>query len=127
MPRRLCHGNADHSPKTLQKPLPPLPPGLHWEKQDDGDWKIIGERITANDGSSLQSSSSEADAAASQQQQQVSVAAPTFIEHVVMADDTLVGLCLRYKVLAHLSMRTALTLSRCVDDTLQSALFDMRA
>jgi hypothetical protein len=92
--------HADHSPKTLQKPLPPLPPGLHWEKQDDGDWKIKGERITANDGSNLQSSS-EVDAAASQQQQQqVPSAAPAFIEHVVMADDTLVGLCLRYKVLS---------------------------
>jgi hypothetical protein len=84
--------------KALQKPLPPLPPGLHWEKQDDGDWKIIGERLTANDGSSLQSSSEAAVNGSSQQQQQVPSTASAFIEHVVMADDTLVGLCLRYKV-----------------------------
>ncbi|KAG5190900.1 hypothetical protein JKP88DRAFT_297360 [Tribonema minus] len=74
---------VDFSPDTLLKALPPLPTGLEWTRQSDGNWAI----------SACQAQGTEDTENAPPQP-----ALPAFLEHVIMPEDTLVGICLRYRV-----------------------------
>lgn len=64
------------------KPLPPPPPGFYWSRLEDGSWEILefAKQPVNNDFITVESSS--------------------IVEHVVLPDDTLQGLCLRYGVSA---------------------------
>mmetsp|Transcript_6489 Transcript_6489/g.10610 ORF Transcript_6489/g.10610 Transcript_6489/m.10610 type:complete len:222 (+) Transcript_6489:220-885(+) len=64
------------------KPLPPPPPGFYWSRLDDGSWEILefAKQPASDDFVTVESSS--------------------IVEHVVLLDDTLQGLCLRYGVSA---------------------------
>lgn len=69
--------------EALGKPLPPPPSGKSWVKVDDGSWQL-----------------QEVDPPAPvlETQNTVIADAPKVVEHTVMPDDTLQGLCLRYHV-----------------------------
>ncbi|CAN0369396.1 unnamed protein product, partial [Discosporangium mesarthrocarpum] len=62
------------------KPLRPPPVGLRWHRLHDGAWE-------------LQPVPPKVDDSIGQQE-----TPPAFLEHIVMPEDTLIGLCLRYKV-----------------------------
>jgi hypothetical protein len=64
------------------KPLPPPPSGWFWERQNDGSW-ILVKYVDRSDGEGT-----------------VQFNQHGMIEHTVMSDDTLQGLCLRYRVSA---------------------------
>lgn len=93
---------ADYS--NLQKPLKNPPLGFSWVRADDGQWELLneatGEKISyiAEDLPPLNC-----------RQQAVKATPvehlPDYIEHVVMPEDTLQGLCLRYKIKASLLRR----------------------
>eukprot|EP01039_Chlorochromonas_danica_P006425 gene6425-7084_t len=64
------------------KPLPPPPTGFVWERQADGSW-ILSKHTDVSPGPNS-----------------ITLTSPSVIEHVVMPEDTLQGLCLRYRVSA---------------------------
>ena len=68
--------------EEIRKPLPPPPFDKAWTTSDDGDWQLI-DRIKENDKNSPIVSKEE-----------------KIIEHIIMSDDTLQGICLRYNVSA---------------------------
>eukprot|EP01031_Cornospumella_fuschlensis_P045006 gene45006-55056_t len=64
------------------KPLPPPPVGYFWERLEDGSWILKRyDEQEVHDG-------------------RIQFTQPSVIEHVVMPEDTLPGLCLRYNVTA---------------------------
>ena len=62
-----------------KRPLPPPPIGHYWEKQIDNSWIIKQfEKSECEDG--------------------IDIAAQSVLEHIVLPDDTLQGICLRYGI-----------------------------
>eukprot|EP00617_Octactis_speculum_P020523 CAMPEP_0185752112 /NCGR_PEP_ID=MMETSP1174-20130828/10909_1 /TAXON_ID=35687 /ORGANISM="Dictyocha speculum, Strain CCMP1381" /LENGTH=232 /DNA_ID=CAMNT_0028429407 /DNA_START=34 /DNA_END=733 /DNA_ORIENTATION=+ len=75
---------ADYT--KLQKPLPSPPPGFRWERDiSSGEWVLIPP------------DEEECGSAGAETTIEGEVVSPDFIEHVIMPEDTLVGICLRYK------------------------------
>lgn len=64
------------------KPLPPPPSGFYWERQDNGEWKLL--RMVGLD----------------EHRKIMEFTKPSIVEHTVMPGDTLQGLCLKYRVSA---------------------------
>lgn len=79
--RIQCLDNSIVDLDTLSsKPLPPPPSGHFWEKNIiDGSWELVQCKNTESDIRVIESEIK-------------------FIDHVVMQDDTLPGICLRYNV-----------------------------
>lgn len=65
---------------SFGKPLPPPPADLRWEQQSDGSWALQSRSEVGNP------------------QGLTKADKPTVIEHIVMPQDTLAGLSLRYRV-----------------------------
>jgi hypothetical protein len=65
------------------KPLPPPPIGFYWSRLEDGSWKLNKfEEVIDADGDS------------------VLLQSPAVLEHVIMPEDTMQGICLKYRVSA---------------------------
>jgi len=66
---------------AVGKPLPPPPPGSVWFRESAGSWVLKNAETPAPLGN----------------ENIVTIEEPTIIEHTVMPDDTLQGICLRYR------------------------------
>lgn len=66
-----------------QKCLPPPPSGFIWSKKSDGNWELCKFQNENNP-----------------EVEKEEVKEPTVIEHIIMAEDTFQGICLRYNVSA---------------------------
>lgn len=65
--------------RELEKPLPPPHPGKLWHHLDNGEWVLLDKPPEQDGNAAL-----------------TTVAVNGYIEHTVMPDDTLQGICLRY-------------------------------
>eukprot|EP00903_Cladosiphon_okamuranus_P005951 g5877.t2 len=89
--------------KELAKPLKKPPHGLEWRRLEDGAWELRQMRKAL---SVLKQEGQEEDRTLAEDEQKETEEglgeeedrAPEFLEHVVMPDDTLLGICLKYKV-----------------------------
>ena len=79
--------------KLVKSSLPRPPTGCFWTRLETGEWKLESE-------SNLPSGVGAGDAAADSEEPQEANATelPAFVEHVVMPNDTLTGIILRYRV-----------------------------
>lgn len=74
--------NNCSSPDYFTKSLPPPPSGQFWERDLEGNWRLVKLIDHTNDDGT------------------VTFTQPSIIEHIVMPIDTLQGLCLQYHVQA---------------------------
>ncbi|CAM9830363.1 unnamed protein product [Ectocarpus sp. 12 AP-2014] len=84
--------------KELAKPLRPPPHGLEWKKLDDGTWELRTKRFRKAEPSREEQDQRGATKEQGKEEGVHEDPAPEFLEHVVLPDDTLVGICLKYKV-----------------------------
>lgn len=70
--------------EVLGKPLPPPPVGMCWLKISDGSWQLRENERPQHPSLGIQNTAVADD--------------PMVVEHTVMPDDTLQGICLRYNV-----------------------------
>lgn len=77
--QRIEHNSPDLD--SYGKPLPPPPPGLCWERLDDGSWtlKVLRELVKED-------------------AEWIEVERSSILEHTVLSEDTLQGISLRYRV-----------------------------
>mmetsp|Transcript_24816 Transcript_24816/g.22536 ORF Transcript_24816/g.22536 Transcript_24816/m.22536 type:complete len:247 (+) Transcript_24816:53-793(+) len=65
------------------KPLPPPPHGFYWERHIDGSWELKHFNVLLNNNQSTDN---------------IIFHQPSVLEHVVMPEDTIQGICLRYRI-----------------------------
>eukprot|EP00903_Cladosiphon_okamuranus_P005961 g5885.t2 len=82
--------------RELAMPLKAPPRGFKWQRLEDGAWEL---RSTTKVSSLLeQKYEDRKEQEEEEEQAEEKQRAPAFLEHVVMPDDTLAGICLKYKV-----------------------------
>lgn len=82
--------------KELAKPLKAPPHGLEWRRLPDGAWELrTVKKLPLTEQEELEAEEEE-QARGPDAPEKVHV--PEFLEHIVMPDDTLTGICMRYKV-----------------------------
>ncbi|CAM9764260.1 unnamed protein product, partial [Ectocarpus fasciculatus] len=84
--------------KELAKPLKPPPHGLEWKRLEDGAWELRTMRVRKAEPSQAEKDQDGATKEKENEEGGDEAPAPEFLEHVVLPDDTLVGICLKYKV-----------------------------
>eukprot|EP00752_Nemacystus_decipiens_P018718 g16781.t1 len=88
--------------KELAKPLKQPPHGLEWRRLEDGVWELrsVREALSLLEQQNEGRKKEEDDDTMRKEKGlgEGKERAPEFLEHVVMPDDTLVGICLKYKV-----------------------------
>jgi LysM repeat protein len=94
----------------LQKPLSKPPNGFSWiHDENDGTWQLLNEATGAKV-LYIPTEEDQQDSQPAKAQKLDTVEAekedlPDYLEHVVMPDDTLQGICLRYKIKANVLRR----------------------
>eukprot|EP00904_Undaria_pinnatifida_P005227 jgi/Undpi1/1834/HiC_scaffold_12.g05221.m1 len=95
---KRVHGDREYwaDYKELAKPMKPPPHGLEWRRLPDGAWELRTVKKTPLVGYGEGKEEEEEDEVAESDAPKIHV--PEFLEHVVMPEDTLTGICMRYKV-----------------------------
>eukprot|EP00640_Fibrocapsa_japonica_P003674 CAMPEP_0113935320 /NCGR_PEP_ID=MMETSP1339-20121228/2478_1 /TAXON_ID=94617 /ORGANISM="Fibrocapsa japonica" /LENGTH=296 /DNA_ID=CAMNT_0000937417 /DNA_START=81 /DNA_END=971 /DNA_ORIENTATION=+ /assembly_acc=CAM_ASM_000762 len=101
--------------KDLQKPLPPPPPGQTWLQDENGEYRLTSFEVLARaapvgpddpgEASTLQSAEVVVQLGATEAEiealdEDLDDTPEGFMSHVVLPGDTLIGICLRYRVKA---------------------------
>lgn len=92
----------------LSRPLPEPPKGYKWVKENDGfllfdiNTGVLMTHLPAANESQNEIKETSPSFAVDEK---IAESVPSYIEHVVMPEDTLQGICLRYKIKAHVLKR----------------------
>eukprot|EP00752_Nemacystus_decipiens_P018734 g16796.t1 len=87
--------------KELAKPLRLPPDGFKWRRLEDGAWELMStaaKAVNMDDGEEGENKGQGMEKKEEKELGEEKESGLDFLEHVVMPDDTLAGICIKYKV-----------------------------